>query len=115
MGCSVSKAGEGEGDEKGMLVGGTVVAVHEDWNYRADDVVRDRRGWVRYTLRLMRGAAGKDAISGTVYGPQSGSAQWKVQEKEMAALRRIGERGIGDDPRHQFYLDLFQELFDHFG
>ena len=99
-----------------MLVGpGTAIAVHEDWNYRAGDVVRDRRGWGRYTLRLMRGAAGKDAIFGTVYRPQDGSAHWKVHEKEMAALRNAGERGIGDDPRHQFYLDLFQELFEHFG
>ena len=80
------------------------------WDYRADDVVRDRRGWGRYPLRLMRAAAGKDAIFGTVYGPQSGPAHCKVQEKEMAALRNAGERGIGDDPRHQFYLDLFEEL-----
>ena len=115
MGWSVSKAGEGRGEEKGMLVGGTAIAVHEKWNYRADDVVSDKRGWGRYTLRLMRGAAGKDAIFGTVYGPQSGSDHWKVQEREMSALRNVGERGIGDDPRHQFYLDLFQELFEHFG
>ena len=96
MGWSVSKAGEGKWDEKGMLVRGTAVAVHEDWNYRADDVIRDRRGWGKYILRLMRGAAGKDAIFGTVYGPQSGSAHWKVQEKEMAALRKARGRGIGD-------------------
>ena len=38
-----------------------------------------------------------------------------MQEKETVALRNAGERGIGDDPRHQFYLDLFQELFEHFG
>ena len=94
MGWAVSKAGEGNGEEKGMLVGGTAVALHEEWNYRADDVVRDRRGWGRYTLRLMRGASGKDAILGTVYGPQIASAHWKVQEKEMAVLRKIGERGI---------------------
>ena len=98
-----------------MLVGGTAIAVHEGWNHRADDVVRDRRGWGRFTLRMVRGAGGKDVIFGTVYGPQSGSAHWKVQEKEMAALRNAGVRGIGDDPRHQFYLDLFQELFAHFG
>ena len=115
MGWSVSKAGDGRGEDKGMLVGGTAIAVHERWNYRADDVTKDRRGWGRYTLRMIRGAAGKDAIFGVVYGPQSGSAHWKVQEKEMAALRMAGERGIGDDPRHQFYLDLFQELFAHFG
>ena len=115
MGWSVSKAGDGRGEDKGMLVGGTAIAVHERWSYRADDVTKDRRGWGRYTLRMIRGAAGKHAIFGVVYGPQSGSAHWKVQEKEMAALRTAGERGIGDDPRHQFYLDLFQELFAHFG
>ena len=73
-----------------MLVGGTAIAVHERWNYRADDVTKYRRGWGRYTLRMIRGAAGKDAIFGVVYGPQSGSAHWKVQEKEMAALRTAG-------------------------
>lgn len=98
MGWSVSKAGEGKREGKGILGGGTAIAVHEGWNYRADDVVMDRRGWGRYTLRMVRGAAGKDAIFGTVYGPQSGSAHWKVQEKEMPALRNAGVRDIGDDP-----------------
>ena len=101
MGWSVSKAGDGKGEDKGMLVGGTAIAVHERWNYRADDVTKDRRGWGRYTLRMIRGAAGRDAIFGAVYGPQGGSAHWKVQEKEMATLRTAGERGIGYDPRHQ--------------
>jgi hypothetical protein len=95
-------------------VGGTLMATRTGWN-RADKELVDRRGWGRYSGRVIVGVAGRAVLLLQVQGPCEGlgeGTQWQQQLSGMAAMKAKGEEAECD-PGAQFLVDLYADLQPH--
>ena len=96
-------------DSMPCIEGGCVLAGHEDWRHRLDETVQDCRGWGRYVGKVIRGGRGKQVVVVTFLGPE-GETLRKQKELLAAMISRQVKRVVAN-PKQQFLLDLFDDLF----